>query len=269
MTTTDEGLVLDCASFDSALASAAALLHLSDGELVAKLATLDWDAVREDPDVLPRLMCGRSILPFPSATMWFHGTRVPRETTFQDGLLPLPMVLDSIWRTLGTLVTDWSTPEEWSAFRQSCTDEHPYYAKTHAGAEPGPFAFLAREAFFSGDQQGNSDFLDIPEIVEDICCWSYHKRSENHVCERYRAATHPCIVKFKWPSRPRDLADALRYLDGHLKGYARAARLATTNIGEPVPYSAIIKIEWPEYTPRPRPPAIDTADLPTVTWRTE
>jgi len=234
MTATDEGVVLDCETFDSAFASAAALLDVSDGELTAKLATLDWDAIRADPDVLPQLMCGRSVLPFPSATMWFHGTRVPRETTFQDGLLPLPMVLDSIWAALGALVTDWSTPDEWSTFRQSCTYEHPYYAKTHAGAERGPFAFLARDGFFKGDQRGKSDFLDIPEIVEDICCSSYQKRSGNHVCERYRAASQPCIVKFKWPSRTMDLADALRYLHGHLKGDDDAARLATTNIGEQI-----------------------------------
>jgi hypothetical protein len=119
-------VALDCESFDSALATSAALLAMQPGDLLQQLQAFDYDNLPEADrqsypleQLLPlRLFgVGRGHLPTPPLVHWFHATRVPSTTTFEKGILPTSAVLDRIWTFLGTLASEWSTANEWEHFR--------------------------------------------------------------------------------------------------------------------------------------------------------
>lgn len=130
-----------------------------------------------------------------------------------------------------------------------------YQMKTYnTSIHGGPFGHLVREIAFHARRLSQHDYLDIPEIVEDIgsCFASYfHHRPGVDLNQRFRDATKPCIVKFQttipddyarhaWPAALLYVYAALHgdavYYDS-LCGYDAKGRL--------IPAQDILAIMWP------------------------
>jgi hypothetical protein len=76
----------------------------------------------------------------------------------------------------------------------------------------GPYAILIRDMAFCSSEVGNHDYLDVPEIVEDICvCFS--EWADSDLLQVFRQHTRSCIVKFVvYEAKPEHLGVALYYL---------------------------------------------------------
>src|ERR1700728_3612008 len=96
--------VLDCESLDSALASLSCLLGIKKRELKTNLLRIKPDEFETNPnreiewkrDLWNRLMGSATSAPAPRIIHWFHATRVPPETDFKEGILPLNMILPTL-----------------------------------------------------------------------------------------------------------------------------------------------------------------------------
>ncbi|HUY13914.1 MAG TPA: hypothetical protein VMX16_09845 [Terriglobia bacterium] len=253
--------VLDCGSFHSAVESSAALLGITGKELLNRLNAFDGESLStaarhnhpyEDLLIRKTFRVEPSELPAPPVIYWFHATRVPPDTRFQDGIQPLSQILGRVWAFLGSLASGWSTPTEWLAFKNGMRGQFAdqYARKVTSGFNEGPFAFLVREVVLLRDRVGaNHDFLGIPELVEDICL-SYEGMFGHCLRARFSAATRPCIVKFRSTDPGRNaLAAALMYVHRKAKGQELDLSCNTCYSGEgrAVPPHGILQVEWPEF----------------------
>lgn len=250
--------MLDCESFESALDSSADLLRMSSRALRTALGDFDYNAVPADErarrsygDLLPiyALRVRSSDLPRPKSIMWFHSTRVRPELTFHDGIRPLPLQLESIWRELGDIASEWVNPNDWKWFRSNMKGRgaQQYDIKTRSNHHAGPYAFLVRDVILNPLRE-NHNYCHIPEIVEDICL-SYSHTYGHPLADRFRNATRPCIVKFRDSKSPPGALDAaLMYLHRKIRGKDLFDQCSTCfdGSGQTIPASSIIRVEWPE-----------------------
>jgi len=248
---------LDCESFDSALKTSAAILRMSGAELHERLKTFDYDLVPpseqqqhpyEDLVVLHAVGCHPDDLPVSAVTFWHHATRTLPAERFVDGILPLPLVVEKLWKLLGELALPWSSTEQWRTFRQSMSGQgaQQYWGKFTFQPGGGPYAFLVRPVIHLGERLGNHDYLGIPEIVEDICI-AYEEMCGHDLAEPFKQATRPCIVRFRssqpWPGA---LQAALVFLQSVIAD-GRPSRYGNTCFdgrGTAIPSSDIVGIEW-------------------------
>lgn len=229
-------VALDCETPDSAIGSIAKAAGVKAGALRQVLAAsepdklyADWDDESldrlpfepEDPSsAIPRrwlaeLGVDLDLVQF-DRTCFFHGSRVRNPSSFvRQGIRPLGDMVDQIWSELYDLVADEIDPSRWATLRRQLDGRSPhtgghsahlYRSKVGDRIHHGPFAQLVREHSLN-PPWGMHDYLDIPEIVEDIArCVGMDLEM------RFRRSTTPCIVKF---ARPRagvgDLASALFY----------------------------------------------------------
>lgn len=252
--------VLDCESFDSAARSCAELMRTTPAALLDRVRSFEYNDMPESErraypyeELFLRRTLGlsESDLPAPPAVMWFHATRVPDGTSFEEGLLPMSARLEHIWTFLGRLASDWSTPQEWKVFRKGMRGQgaSQYALKVSSGLADGPFAFLVREMIFQPRLLGNHDYLGVPEIVEDICM-SYEEMHGKPLRARFIERTRPCIVKFRASEpRPDTLAAALLYVHRKSRGEDLWTPCNTCFSGEglAVPPTSILAVEWPQY----------------------
>ena len=95
----------------------------------------------------------------PTETLWFHGTRVPRDTDFSEGLLPLADRLPVLEAEIEGLALELGLPSE--RLRQG--EVNPSYgAKLGLVGKTGPNGCLLRESVLRpvGAQR---NYLDSPE----------------------------------------------------------------------------------------------------------
>jgi len=151
------------------------------------------------------------------ATVWFHLTRAAANTSFDEGILPLCDAIDSIWNFLFNLASVFSvSPEHWLNFRTEMETGHAGHSSSlyshKMSHEVGPFAVLIRDAAFRSQDIGNHDYLNTPEIIEDICI-TFKKLHSLDLMPEFLKATQPCIVKFRdAQTEPYHLGIALYYL---------------------------------------------------------
>lgn len=106
----------------------------------------------------------------------FHGTRTLRNNNFENGLLNLSESLGQIWETL----IKYSSEEHKNRFKELMKEEHFGYNDNRYGfkiihQDFGPYGFLVKDSLFSSQALGNHDYLNVPEIIEDIL-FEYSKR---------------------------------------------------------------------------------------------
>ena len=126
--------------------------------------------------------------------------------------------INEIWDALYCLLPEEYSKTEWQDFRANLEkdmDDHYaflYRLKINDQIHWGPFAMLVRDIAFKASEVRNHDYLDVPEIVEDICrC--FEKFYDYNLLERYKSETKPCIVKFVTTKhRQYYLGSALCYL---------------------------------------------------------
>ena len=253
-------VALDCDTPDTALKSASAILNIRADELLCRLRCFNFDSVSEDEKrrhdyetllILHCLGIGLDDLPTPAMVHWFHATRVPADTTFQDGILPLLMVRERIWTFLGSLASEWVTAADWARFRNNMggSGASAYQLKTNR--MDGPCGFLCRDAILIPENFSVRNYLNIPESIAHICD-SFEEMFKHSLRQTFVAATKPCIVKFR-SSKPRRAAleTALMYIHKHAKNDGERLYLGNTcfdNEGNVIAPNDILRIDWPSPT---------------------
>lgn len=251
--------MLDCESLETATLSLAGLLKMDPDQLIQRLRGFEYYKLSEidrrgspfqDHLLVHALGVHRSDLPPPSSVCWFHGTRVAPSTSFDDGILPLSESLNRIWALLGSIAGQWSSPEEWAAFRANMTGQGAaqYYRRIGSGFANGPFAVLVRDTLLCPSETASHDFLSVPEVVEDICM-SYEEAFRANLRDAYLKATRPCIVKFvACAGGCHAVAAAITYLHRRLReeGLLHECNTSFDGRGRRIPPEAILKIDWPE-----------------------
>src|SRR5215510_14305482 len=103
---------LDCTSQESALATAAALLGVTERRFAAACRAVDPEN-RRTGDVLSEL--GNPSIPRTFDAMYFHATRVVDPTSFRHaGILPRVAALDGVWTMLEPIAVDICGPDGWT-----------------------------------------------------------------------------------------------------------------------------------------------------------
>jgi hypothetical protein len=216
---------LDCQNVDTALTSFATACRRPVAAVAEAVLSHGANWTEYEPRLVasgPREMFRRLDLTSADVSFegayYFHGSRVFDRARFaEEGILPLGQVIDRLWTSLHTLVADTVTEADWRQLRadiEAGGGGHSgslYRLKTNgSGRLGGPYALLARQHHLPRD--GHHNYLAIPEIVEDIarCCGL-------DLAERFRAATTPCIVKFRTASMNADVLNAgFWYIHGML-----------------------------------------------------
>jgi hypothetical protein len=241
---------LDCSSVTSATETLAVVLGISTSELVGRLRAFDDEAYRRDhpeeffwyenvlaSEVLPRR--ADDIAP-PDEVVWFHATRVPRESRFQsEGLLPLRDCIDGLRRDVTLIARDLGIAGSEGTISGS------FAAKRSRLEVQGPSASLLRDAAVNPGTT-HRNFLESPEIVEDIAMEIGGPRFEE-ILARYKAKTTPCLVSFRSEdARPDVVVRALAYLHSTIRGGSDPVFWNTCFDGEGrrVPPADIVQVEW-------------------------
>ncbi len=95
---------------------------------------------------------------------------------------------------------------------------HLFHMKSNDHDHWGPYGMLVREVAFCLAEVGNHDYLDIPEIVEDIAL-CFAEQYEFDLRSAFIENSKPCIVKFI-DQNPHEwcLTPALYYLYTKFRG---------------------------------------------------
>ena len=110
---------LECSSRKGTLESLASVTGQQVSALYADLAAYAPEAVlkkfgagRPYEDALVKKLFGQwpETMSPPDEVVWFHGTRLPRVTTFDEGLLPFKVCLPSLTQTIEQLALEVGVP---------------------------------------------------------------------------------------------------------------------------------------------------------------
>lgn len=252
--------VLDCETYHSSIRCLADLYAIDVYDAEAFFSALDIDEEYRRKDVSMRgdeFLARRFQAQFgdPDSTWervrWFHVTRVPPDTTFDEGILPLGPALDKVWDAVIAAQDDAGTKAKLQKMREKGVRDRQYNLKTPATFFHGPYAMLVRVVSFHSGTIGNHDYLGIPEIVEDICN-GYEAATGESILRRVQNFLKPCIVKFEerdGADRPDDphLRRVLLYYCWSKCRSEDLCYLANTCFdagGQVIPRSAIRKIEF-------------------------
>src|SRR5436305_2955752 len=90
-------ITLDCESFDSTLSSVGKIYGANTPDVRRFLSSTRLTDYSELKSIFESQFGPPKTL---DAVCWFHLTRVPAETQFSEGILPLHDALETIWSTL-------------------------------------------------------------------------------------------------------------------------------------------------------------------------
>jgi hypothetical protein len=238
-------IVLDCESFESALRSISELYGASPQEVQKFLSNLDLtDYSQLRPMFEAHFGPHKSL----DAVCWFHLTRVPANTKFSEGILPLHEALAKIWNTLISIPTDKGKRANLEQLKMVGVPNDLYLMKTQNRIHSGPYAMLVREVAFHANAVGNHDYLEFPEIVEDIC-EGYKEKFGDNIHEEIANTLRRCIVKVELPADD-DVDDiiesALLYCWCKINNeeLSFASNTCFDGGGASIPFESIRKIEF-------------------------
>lgn len=226
---------LDCRTYESALRTVAAAVGVSADRLAAAIIATDPDfsgASSEDPvEAFPREILSRVGVELAHVeldeVLLFHGTRLADvESVRRYGLQPLSRRLKAIWELLGNLARPELGQEEWLDFRNWVEagggdhDGELYRLKTRDALHDGPYAVLIKDTLMRPEELGHHNYLDCPEIVQDICrCHSARLGLNPDLEARFKAATAPCIVTVRRTGvDSRAIGPAIWFIRARLRG---------------------------------------------------
>lgn len=246
---------LDCENPDAVLNSLSEIYLVEKVQLIEFLQKLDIDAHYEankpeldSKEEMRRLLenCFGPPKENISQTYWYHLTRAEAGANFEEGLLPLDIVLPRIWQMLLRIVGNSNHAERLIAMSKEGVSSFQYNLKTTNSLHSGPYAMLIKEIGACANSVGNHDYLKIPEIIEDICS-GYETHFGESIQPIIELALTPTVVKF-W-SESKDhlyaLSPAIYYAYQSCRGLELSS-LANTCFdgkGKAVPKERISYIE--------------------------
>jgi hypothetical protein len=252
---TRDATILDCSSVEDAITSLGRLFGMSRDDLWEAIGHCEIDrqhrSVAPEDQVVQHLGCADvRDLPRPTAIRWFHATRAPVGSTFEEGILPTVAAVPKLWESVGAVAAQWTSPAEWIAYQ--CSFERAdrpfsqqFHRKRNIQGWEGPFAFLVKDAALH-KYDDHKDFTSICETLEDICA-DYEQVSGHPLREAYEAATRPCLVIFTRPGEWHGaVRAALNYVHREVVGLDQDFESNANFNGEgvPVPQSWIDCVEW-------------------------
>ena len=242
---------IDCETRASALYSIAYFYNadpLEINQFLIEIDIIDYDERRKRILYLFNQRFGKPIFEI-DEVCWFHLTRTRQESTFEAGILSLNEAIDEIWRTLLSIFKNTEHYLNLLKLKQNGVNDYLYNQKINNRLEWGPFAMLIRDIAFcsNSDEICNHDYLNLPEIIEDICNGysnAFNVCLKNIIIESLK----PCIVKFtSKKSITNDLFEAVLYYlrltirEESLNSYANRC---FNGEGLKIPFENILKIDF-------------------------
>ena len=251
-----ELIVLDCESVESTFKSISKIYSVKPNDIEDFLISLDIEEYfrKHDPSdygnkVLIDLFEKEFNKTFRSLdyVFWFHLTRAFRDNDFRDGVLPLHQVLEeNIWPTFFKIFRGTKHLTRLKHMKKQGVDNRLYNMKTKHEYLGGPYALLIYNKKFEGTCV-KTEFLEFPEIIEDICN-GYQNSYNESIHNTVKNSLVSCIVKFKSRRRldRRCISAALYYLYKICNNEELSIHSNTCFDGEGklIPYEDIIKIEY-------------------------
>ena len=250
-------ITLDCGSFDSALNSLVSIFGCTPELLREFLSNSEIDQYFENNPQLN--VCFKEYIyeivlehigepQMPDLVTWFHTTRVPAITNFEEGILPLSKILPKLKTMLIDLIDDDLLKEQFSkALVENEINDFHYSNKTNNMMHWGPYAILVRNVAFQAKELGQHDYLDMPEIIEDICN-GFKNISGIDLFEQFRGKLKPAIVKFTSINETEEdcIATALCYVRSSImQGKVDQNCVYCFNgNNKPIPYLDIVCVEF-------------------------
>lgn len=274
--------ILDGSSFETVVNSFAMLWNVEPSILLTAIQNTDIYAAWEDAELSSPHRNGdeavisaiKNALAISSASnfdvmKWFHLSRVPNDTTFEEGILPTHQVIDRIWSFIQLTAEGILSIEEVNNLR-SAHEAHGrmYQAKLKM---PGPFALNLKEIALNPRVVGNHDYLATTEILDDIVEFQPQERKQA-LLSRFKEATIPCIVTFEHPVvRPPHVARAIFYLKEKIENdLSSNCNYCFDGYGQAIPREFITDVEFVDYKPQQYIPTIpdeeDEGDV-TLDWK--
>jgi hypothetical protein len=215
------GFILDSESYGDCLISLAEGFQCTAADLEQSLKGLTNDDIFGNTDEC--IDYGTYLLEFVSesfaeplsleAVYWFHATRTLESNSFEDGLLNLDDAKSSVWNILIE-----SAPSEEIALKLENMQEeggfdNMYHLRTEDSMHWGPYGALVKELVVDVGETAQRDYLELPEMIEDICN-GYEQKFNESLHSHYSDQLVPKIIKFISTCRVDDgcLKAALAYL---------------------------------------------------------
>lgn len=250
---------LDCETRQSAEASVRAAFGCSPSALWAFVTDpshlahyeANWKTIPVDFDrfLFQRACVALGVPALPQEFCWFHCTRVPLGTTFEEGILPLGAVAPSLQERLIAELADAAAKEAVRrAFASKGGLTFHFGNKLSHEVHGGPYAILVREVADHARSLGQHDYLGMPEIIEDLCD-EVQAECGMRLLPIFEERWQPAIVKFvasAGTSGNFALAVALRYLRAlELEGKPDAGAVwCFDGENRAVPPERILKVEF-------------------------
>ena len=248
--------ILDCETYESAITSICHVYGTERNTAEKFLSGIDLDAAYEScaiysdcDDYLRDLFeseFGQPKLQL-EEVVWFHLTRTARSSNFSEGILPLGQVLGRVWEMLNSLLEDPEQKANLETMQANGVRDFQFGLKTRNSIHHGPYAMLVREAAFNADKICNHDYLEVPEIIEDICN-GYREQFGHCIYDSVTSKIEKCIVKFKSNKNTslNLLAPAILYCWCILRNeeFSSFANTCFDSEGTPISRGKIISVEF-------------------------
>ena len=162
---------------------------------------------------------------------WFHLSRTLPDEDFSEGILPLSICLEKVWETIYKVFK--GTPHEQRLYSMQTNGSIKGMYTTKLECDQGPYAMLVAESAYRPNEVGNYDYLNLPEIMRDICN-AYENKYKISLHNELKQNLTPKIVKFKTKSNIKQyiLQTALYYLYNTFKNQKLSHLSNTTFDGE-------------------------------------
>jgi hypothetical protein len=248
---------LDCESYRSSIKCLADAYAANISDVESFLSALDIEeeyrtrdvSVLGDAYLVDRFQSqfGKPVHAW-SSVCWFHLTRVPANSDFAEGILPLRMALEKIWTTVISVLDDARKKAVLERLRKTGVPDFQYNLKAGVALHDGPYAMLVRESAFHAASMSNHDYLRLPEIIEDICN-GYKQYTGESIVDEVANSLKPCIVKFVDydAANNGDLMRTVLYYCWSKCRNEELCYLANTCFdakGKTIPRSAVLKVEF-------------------------
>jgi hypothetical protein len=253
---------LDCRTQESALSTVAEAVGVREHRLAAAILAeepdLSGDSQVDPIASLPEEILGRVGVELAQVDLdgafLFHGTRLTDPGSVRrDGLQPLGRRLDAIWGMLGGLARPEMDEKGWRDFRvwvETGGGDHDgslYRLKASDRIHHGPFTVLVRDTLTHAREMGCRDYLDCPEIVQDICrCHNTYFDVDFDLERRFKAATEPCIVTVRLsPVDSGAIGPAIWFIRSCLRGEPLGLNCAggTERPRGPIPARDVVAVD--------------------------